>query len=104
MAGRSARSRSGTTLTLFVGGRTPNSLTAQTMVEACLAAVPEAGAGTRLRIIDVEADPQSTSNHAILATPTLLVEHAGRTFRLVGDLSRGEQLQDLLRAAAVTAD
>jgi hypothetical protein len=41
--------------------------------------------------------------HGIIATPTVLVGHRGKSLRLVGDLDGGGQLQELLRLAAGAA-
>lgn len=43
-------------------------------------------------------EPRAALRAGLLATPTLIVERRGRSLRLIGDLSRSEQLLDFLRS------
>ena len=70
-------------LRLYIaGGSTPSH-----RAERNLAALAATMSSCPIEIIDVLADPEAADRAGILATPTLVYEHAERPRRIIGDLS-----------------
>ena len=49
-----------------------------------------------VEVIDVLTDPELAEQAGILATPTLCLEHSGRSRRIVGDLSDTKRVLEFL--------
>ncbi len=79
---------------LYVAGDTPRSRKA---IDGMTKIFDERlkGQGT-LEIIDVLKDPQSAEEASVMATPTLILLTPPPTRRLIGDLSDGKRIFDIL--------
>jgi hypothetical protein len=83
---------------LFVAGNTPRSLTARQALESLLEML-DLGERFDLSIVDVLPEPRQALRFGLVATPTLLLERAGRSLRFIGDFSRRDELTEFLHGA-----
>ena len=84
-------------LTLFVGQASTGTTSAIEALEALVAEQPDR---FHLTVIDVNLEPERAERHRIIATPTLIRELPPPVRRLVGDLSRQQQVRIALDIAA----
>jgi circadian clock protein KaiB len=80
-------------LRLFVAGSSPRSQAAVARVQALQAQDSER---FRVDIVDVLQRPDVADQHGILATPTLVRVEPQPEYRIIGDLSRGDDLLSYL--------
>lgn len=79
----------GCRLELYVAGDTRNSRRAAENLSRYLQQIDRP---VDLIVVDVLKDPKAAFQRSIFATPSLIVEAAGRKSLIVGDLSEGEAM------------
>lgn len=78
------------TFTLYIAGESDLSHRAQTNFERIIRS--RLGENCQLHVIDIVAKPELAREHRILATPLLVREEPEPTLRILGDLSKEDQL------------
>lgn len=83
---------------LYVAGTAPHSQRAAANLRAFCAA--HLGDRHEIEVIDLFGDPLRALTDKVLLTPTLVVNNAGSTRRIVGDLSETSMLLDFVGGGA----
>jgi hypothetical protein len=85
-------------LKLYVAGVAPNSRRAEANLDAALTELGVPAAAYYFDLIDVLADARRVMTDGIIVTPTLIGSAAARRMVMIGDLSDGTKLKDMLTA------
>ena len=88
----------GAWLRLYVAGDTPNSTRARKNLEVALSAIDGEAGSLKVDIIDVFKNAKRALVDGVIVTPTLIGGVRTDRLQLMGDLTDGEKLGQMLRS------